>query len=337
MQVRVLQNISSIEPFLREWEELWSRCPQATPFQRPEWIFSWMQIFQPREPLLLEFRRCGNLVGLAPLLVYEAGSDRVLSFMGGGVSDYLDVLFDPAVASEAVQLFWELVITMGEGEHAWNTLDLTDLPRASYLLADSAQWPKLIDGTCPILSLPAAKDSRPAIPFRQLKNLRNARNRLARAGGGEIEVARPETLDLLLSSIFRLHARRWQSVGQCGVLANGAIQAFHRKIAPMLLGKGILRLYGLRLKQRHIASLYALFAGETAYCYLQGFDPDFAWFSPGTQILGAAIQDAVEQGKRKVDFLRGREPYKYHWGTQDEPTFRIHARNPVLSNSQPAA
>jgi CelD/BcsL family acetyltransferase involved in cellulose biosynthesis len=321
----------------REWEELWSRCPQATPFQRPEWIFSWMQIFQPREPLLLEFRRCGNLVGLAPLLVYEAGADRILSFMGGGVSDYLDVLFEPAVAWEAVQLFWELVMKMGAEERAWNTLDLTDLPGASDLLAGSAQWPKRIDGTCPILSLPTAKDSRPAIPFRQLKNLRNARNRLARAGGGEIEVARPETLDLLLGSIFRLHARRWQRVGQRGVLCNGAIQAFHRKIAPQLLEKGILRLYGLRWKQRQIASLYALFAGETAYLYLQGFDPDFAWFSPGTQILGAAIQDAVEQGKRKVDFLRGREAYKYHWGTRDEPTFRIYARNPVLSNRQLAA
>jgi CelD/BcsL family acetyltransferase involved in cellulose biosynthesis len=330
MQVRILQNVSSIEPILLEWDELWSRCPQATPFQRPEWIFSWMQVFQPREPLLFEFRQNGALVGLAPLLIYEAGSDRILAFMGGGVSDYLDVLFDPAIAAEAVQLSWDLVVQLGRGEHVWNRLDLTDLPRASCLLADSGQWSRQIHGACPILSLPAGNDSKPAIPFRKLRNLKNARNRLRRAGGGEIEVARRETLQPLLSSLFRLHARRWQSVGQCGVVSDRAIQTFHRKIAPQLLEKGVLRIYGLRLKQHYIASLYALFGSETAYCYLQGFDPDFAWFSPGTQILGAAIEDAINHGKRKVDFLRGREPYKYHWGTQEEPTFRIHAPNPVV-------
>jgi CelD/BcsL family acetyltransferase involved in cellulose biosynthesis len=331
MQVRILQNISSIEPLLGEWDELWSRCPQATPFQRPEWMFSWMQVFQPREPLLVEFRRDGALVGLAPLLIYESGSDRVLAFMGGGVSDYLDVLFDPAVTAEAVQLFWDLVLQLGNGEHAWNTLNLTDVPGASCLLVHTGrQWPERIDNACPILTLPAAKDSKPAIPFRQLRNLKNARNRLGRAGGGEIEVAGRETLESLLSSVFRLHGRRWQNVGQCGVVSDNTVQRFHRKVAPLLLEKGILRIYGLRVRQQYIASLYTLFGSEAAYCYLQGFDPDFAWFSPGTQIIGAAIEDAVKEGKRKVDFLRGREAYKYHWGTQDEPTFRIHASSSSL-------
>jgi CelD/BcsL family acetyltransferase involved in cellulose biosynthesis len=329
MQVRILGSLLSIEPILREWDELWTRCPQATPFQRPEWIFSWMQVFQPCEPLLFEFRRDGNLVGLAPLLIYEAGSQRILAFMGGGVSDYLDVLFDPAIAAEAVQFFWELVLQLGEGEHVWNTLDLTDLPSASCLLADSAGWPKRVDGVCPILSLPAGKNAKPAIPFKQLRNLRNARNRLGRAGGGEIELAGPETLDIFLDCVFCLHGRRWQGVGQCGVVSDDTIQTFHRKVTPELLEKGLLRIYALRLKQHYIASLYALFGPDTAYCYLQGFDPEFAWFSPGTQILGAAIEDAINHGKHKVDFLRGREPYKYHWGTHDEPTFRIQAPNPM--------
>jgi CelD/BcsL family acetyltransferase involved in cellulose biosynthesis len=94
----------------------------------------------------------------------------------------------------------------------------------------------------------------------------------------------------------------------------------------VLLEKGVLRLYALRLRDRVLAALYALFEKEVAYCYLQGFDPEFAPFSPGAQILAAVIEDAVRHQKRSIDFLRGREAYKYSWGAQDTATYRLRAR-----------
>jgi CelD/BcsL family acetyltransferase involved in cellulose biosynthesis len=109
------------------------------------------------------------------------------------------------------------------------------------------------------------------------------------------------------------------------VLADPAIQSFHEVAAPQLLERGVLRLYGLRLNGRIIASLYTLFARDTACFYLQGFDPDYARFSPGTQLLGSVIADAVREGKHRIDFLRGREPYKQHWGAAESSTFRVQA------------
>jgi len=81
----------------------------------------------------------------------------------------------------------------------------------------------------------------------------------------------------------------------------------------------------MRLNSRLIAALYTLFERDTVYCYLQGFDPEYARFSPGTQLLGAAIADATREGKQRIDFLRGREPYKRHWGACEVPTFRVQA------------
>jgi CelD/BcsL family acetyltransferase involved in cellulose biosynthesis len=72
-----------------------------------------------------------------------------------------------------------------------------------------------------------------------------------------------------------------------------------------------------------IATLYALVESDVVYCYLQGFDPAYKALSPGAQILAAVIDDAVREAKASVDFLRGREPYKYVWGAADRDTYRL--------------
>jgi CelD/BcsL family acetyltransferase involved in cellulose biosynthesis len=35
------------------------------------------------------------------------------------------------------------------------------------------------------------------------------------------------------------------------------------------------------------------------------------------------IDDAIRDGKRSVDFLRGRESYKYAWGGRDQETYQL--------------
>ncbi|PYX04762.1 MAG: glycosyl transferase, partial [Acidobacteria bacterium] len=139
------------------------------------------------------------------------------------------------------------------------------------------------------------------------------------------EFATRGSLPSFLDTLFHLHGQRWSRSGKPGVLADPAIQSFHEVAAPQLLERGVLRLYGLRLNGRIIASLYTLFERDTACFYLQGFDPDYARFSPGTQLLGSVIADAVREDKHRIDFLRGREPYKQHWGAAESSTFRVQA------------
>jgi CelD/BcsL family acetyltransferase involved in cellulose biosynthesis len=159
--------------------------------------------------------------------------------------------------------------------------------------------------------------------------VKSARKKIQKLGRIRVEVAKRETLDELLEALFRLHETRWSEAGQAGVFANEQVRCFHQRVAPVLLDKGVLRLYGLRLNGQIIASLYALFEKEIAYCYLQGFDPAFAEVSPGAQILAAVIEDAIHERKTAVDFLRGREAYKYAWGARDVPTYRLCGRKPA--------
>jgi CelD/BcsL family acetyltransferase involved in cellulose biosynthesis len=327
-ETRILTVPAQLHGIAGEWIDLCEHCTEATPFQRPEWLLPWTDAFCPKNIFAVEVRREKTLVGLAPLLVYPRDQEQVLAFMGGGVSDYLDLLATPGCEDEILAATLDAVNTIG----GWTTLDLTDLPANSVLHRTTLRTLSTPHDYCSALKLPSTKNELLQLfSKRQRANLRNAQSRLERAGGGQFELATAETFAEFLEDLFRLHASRWSQEGQPGVLADEQVKAFHRESAPKLTAKGILRLYRLRLKERTIAVLYALLSRSTVFCYLQGFDPEFAFVSPGTQLMFFAMEDAVQLGMRKFDFLRGEEAYKSHWRAQTETTYRIHASRPELN------
>jgi CelD/BcsL family acetyltransferase involved in cellulose biosynthesis len=63
--------------------------------------------------------------------------------------------------------------------------------------------------------------------------------------------------------------------------------------------------------------------GDSVYYYNAGVEPDARELSPGVVMVACYMQRAIEFGRRRVDFLRGDEPYKYEWGAVDEPIERL--------------
>ena len=323
LTARVIRDCNSLRELSGEWTQLWERCGQLTTFQRPEWLLPWVEAFQPHKLCVVEVRSDRQLRGLAPMFCYERDGERVLAPLGAGITDYLDWLIHPEAAEETVHKILEHLETWDE---PWDSLDLPDVPEFSALRkhADVLSLRRVSQQVCPALRLPyEARELRAVIPERQRKNLRTARNRLQRAGAAHVEIANAQTLPEFLDALLHLHSMRWQHFGMPGVLSEECVQKFHERSAPELLRAGVLRFYGLRLQGELIAVLHTLCERDAIYCYLQGFDPEYSFVSPGMQIIAAVIQDAIREGKRTVDFLRGAEPYKYSWGARDRLTCHL--------------
>ena len=335
IQVRVATTLSELRELEPEWNRLWARCPQLTIFQSPDWLIPWVEVCAPWRLWVLKARRENTLVGLAPLFIYGTEGDRIAAPLGAGITDYLDVLIDPDVpqALDAlIQFLWA---------HAseWTELHFPDVPGNSLLLQhnfpgefdlqdsdrDSSRQRECdrqlnICEFCPQLNLPASIDElKTVVPAKQLRNLRAARRQLE----GQVELATPATLDELLTTLFRLHEKRWQLEGEAGMSSEPRVQELHRQVAPRLLDRGVLRLFGLRHGGKLIACLMAFFERDVARLYMQGYDPEYARGSPGAQLVGAALEQAIIEKRRTIDFMRGRERYKYYWGSRDVPTFQL--------------
>jgi CelD/BcsL family acetyltransferase involved in cellulose biosynthesis len=259
---------------------------------------------------VLVVRREGRLAALAPLLVYLKEGKRTAAFCGGGVSDYCDVVTGPDGEEEAVSA---LLAYLVDRRDRWDIADFEPLPGDSPLL----RTPEGHTGTrdvCPALDLPErVEDLGKIVPTRQLANLRKYRRKAEALGDLRLHSGSwKETLDILLR--FYL-SRRGEANGD-------TLRAFHREAAAGFQARGTLGLYLLCLNGDPLAALYGFRERHTFYCYMQGFDERWAKLSPGVMVVGGVIEEVIRQGVRRIDFLRGREPYKYWWGATDRETFR---------------
>lgn len=315
-----LRDIGALEAIRGEWQRLFDRCPQATPFQSPDWAIAWWRHYGEGVLLSWAIRAAGRLVGVAPLYIRER---RVL-LVGNGNSDYLDLLCERAWAGRAIDRLFPLLQAHGG---LWDACEFQQLAAGSPLLGAALPvgWREetVVQEHCPVLDL-----SQPATSAEMRRRAQADRRRLEKMGRVDVERATAGNFDEIFAALVALHRARWAARGLPGVLDMARDQAFHRAAAAGLLCRGLLRLYGLRVDGRIVAALHAFHAHGRTCFYLGGFDPRFARFSPGGQILAHAVEQAIAEGAAAFDFLRGREPYKYRWGAVDRDTFLRRMRAP---------
>jgi CelD/BcsL family acetyltransferase involved in cellulose biosynthesis len=310
MTCTVLRDITDLEAIADEWKALWRRAPDATPFQSPMWLLPWWHRFGGQELHAVAVRDDGELTALAPLYILREDDESLGLLLGTGVSDYLDLLGSDGTAITSA--------LAGADCQLW---DLQQLRPSSPLLAAPAP-----DGftesteeqdRCPILPLEGELLSTHA-----RKKLRYYRRALEREAPVLYETATADNLDELLTALYELHAARWRQRNLPGVLGDDIIQSFHREVARAMLAENTLRMYAMRIGDRIAAVFYGFAHQGTTYYYLSGYDPAYEKRSIGNVLVAHAVDEAVREGARTFDFLRGAEEYKYAWGAKDRMNTR---------------
>jgi CelD/BcsL family acetyltransferase involved in cellulose biosynthesis len=306
-----------------EWSELWKRSGK-TLFQSPDWLLPWWRWLGRGKHLVVAARLGNRLVGICPWQIEEEqGRGRVV-LMGGDETDYQDVLFEPDLAAE----IWLAVLEYLERHRGiWDECEFLNLPAESVLL--NLELPpgwkeeRVAQEACPLLEMRHCEgELSRTIPSRQFAKLRYYQRRAEGIGPVEFQTANKNNFEELFQGFLELHRMRWESAGERGVLGAREVQGFHHEAARAFLGKEMLRLYVMRIRGCLAASFYGFEYLNRVYYYLGGFHPDFAAVSPGTIMLGHAIQEAIREGVGSFDFLRGAERYKYFWGAEDRLNFR---------------
>lgn len=330
----ILHSEADLRTIAAEWRRLWAEDSHATPFQSPHWNLAWWHHLNPGGTLaIVAVRHQSVLIALAPwyLSSYGEAGQRVLRFLGTGVSDYLDVL-----QPQRHKISWFRDLAQWSLQQLnCDECDLDELSCDSALMANTASEPVYYvehRSVCPVLHLSDSSDSLDgSISRAAARALGYYRRRLAREHQFEIEAADQQNIEYLLSELFRLHHELWATRGQSGVLCGKQIAEFHHEAALGLLNEDALRLYVLRIDGRSAAVFYGFACHRRTYYYLGGFAPEFARFNPGTILIGHAIEQAIQEQSLEFNFLRGGEPYKYWWGASDRFSYRLRLPKVVLS------
>ncbi|NIO15839.1 MAG: GNAT family N-acetyltransferase [Deltaproteobacteria bacterium] len=76
-------------------------------------------------------------------------------------------------------------------------------------------------------------------------------------------------------------------------------------------------------RDERVAALMIFDYGGDYLLYNSGFDPAHRRSSPGIVLISDAIKRAIGEGRKRFDFLRGEERYKYELGSRNRAVYRV--------------
>lgn len=274
--------------------------PFVGPFPCDEFLTTWWDHLGTGEPVTL--RRAGTALPLVSV-------DGALSCAGdASVTDYHSPLGTD---------YEELAIGLMELEQTATSVTLDSLPGDSArglheALTDLGAAPAIVEA-----DLTAVVE----IEGEYLDGLsKKQRHEVRRKYRRFLETAGQPTLDRSPDGAFdRFVDLHRQSAGEKGSFLDGPMQGFFDGLAS-LPGWEFSELVTSGMT---VASLFGFRSAETYYLYNSAFDPRFREASPGIVALYLLIEDLVQSGCRRVDFLKGDEVYKFRMGAARRPLYTV--------------
>ncbi len=335
VEVEVITDEDASVRLAPAWEAIHRAAGARSGFATWPWLRAWWAEIEhpPGASLRLYVARAGGaVVGIAP--TYLDG--RVLRMLGETRvgSEHLDLLVaDAHRAAVAAAIAGAIA-----NDDALDAVELVDLVEGS-ALAEGLAAAGLIGAVdeawqvLPYLPLPGSAAAWEASMSSNMRyNVRRKLKRLSQRypAARLVVVDQEDALPAALDRLFELHARRWETKGQAGNFVRDDVRAFHRRVAPALLEREVLRLYQLEVEPGRIAAtLYCLRSGGREQYLQAGFDPAFEDVSAGFCLMARVIAAAADAGVTEFDFLRGTESYKTHWATAQRTTRRFAAARPT--------
>jgi CelD/BcsL family acetyltransferase involved in cellulose biosynthesis len=316
----------------RDWSELVSRDPAGTIFHTPEYLKLYWEEFGEDGHLLLAFGDAddGRQVGATAFEIVG----ETLRFLGGTeVTDYMGPVGDPEAAAGFAEALWDGLI----GRDDWGEADLRGLAEDSAwlpLLAEAARSRSLgveesedQNGVAPFIDLPASwGEYLEELPSKLRHEIRRKAKKLeAEAGPYDVQTATEETLLPFLDRFVELHRT---SEGPKGVFMVPGMEIFFRRLGEALCARGAFRLSFLRLAGEMAAGTIGFVHDGTYALYNSAFDRRWQGLAPGMVLVAEDIRQAIEEGCRRFDLLKGDYPYKYRFGARPRAVRRLVVERP---------
>lgn len=166
----------------------------------------------------------------------------------------------------------------------------------------------------PFIDLPASwKEYLAGLERRQRKEIKRKFKRLEEVNYEFAAENNPE-------EFFRLHRL---SDPHKNKFMSRPMEAFFRELLATPIPGWEKHLDFLKIDGQYAAATVSFISQDEWWLYNSGYDPQFNYFSPGVVLKAQTIRLAIAAGKKKYDFLRGSERYKYDLGAKDLPLYRI--------------
>jgi CelD/BcsL family acetyltransferase involved in cellulose biosynthesis len=330
MKLHLLTDLNEILEHQAQWNDVANRRP----FFQWEWMANWLkhQVDSVTPAVIVAEDDQQRWIGIAPFCVESKPLMRKLRFLGSGpvCSDYLGLITSSDLEQRFAESITDWLLQNLRTNGPLGTIDALELEGVSLRDESSRNFFELLNASgfkshsvplegCWAVDL---QDSWEAMNASFSKSLRRkTRKAVQRLTSADTIIQSTDDYELaeLWPNFVDLHQKRRQMLGQPGCFVDSNFEMFLRDSVAGLIAAGRAELLTINCADRPLASILLLNDGQTVFMYQSGMDPDNLASEPGYQIAVLAIQNSINKGFRRLDFLRGDEPYKSRWLTKRIP------------------
>ncbi|MFC2005899.1 GNAT family N-acetyltransferase [Chloroflexota bacterium] len=292
-------------------------------FILPAWLKVWWQEFGSGNEIYLgAIRQEENIIGIAPLLI----KGRRASIIGSvDVCDYLDFIIAPGMETDFFNTLLDDLRQKGI-----DNLDLRALRPDSTVLtnlvgiAQDHKYEVLCqeEDVSVELDLPATWEEYMAtLSTKQRHEVRRKLRRLSETGKVDYrryEVSQQEVGNFLNTFLKLFTLSREDKAN----FMTNQMESFFRSLTKAMAEIGLLRFGALEIDSIPTAMVMYFDYDDCVYLYNSGYDPQYNSLSAGLLSKVLCIKESIQEGKKRFDFLKGAETYKYHLGGRGIPLYR---------------
>jgi len=330
VQIRTYSSWAALEEIMPGWERLLRDNENLSIFSTPEWLRSWWEAFSADRSLtvLALSGAQGSLIGIAPLYFEHTkhpffGQVKQLRLVGDGSgdSDSLDLIVAPGEEGKCVAALLRWITQQQNcGICAFNTLAGDSLVAQTLrVVLREKKWPFRITLT-PNSAIPLPSRWESYIEELSPK-FRRLITRCRRKLESEYQVCfrrceSPREIPEMLEMLYRLHQKRWSSVGEPGTFRSAQRRDLYARMARAFFERGWLELWSLELNGGPVAAQMSFRYRNRVYVLQEGFDTDYSVYQVGHVLRAGTFEYFIRTGVNVYDFLGGTSPEKQRWGAE---------------------
>jgi len=295
-------------------------------FVLPDWMQVWWQVFGAGYEMSIRTVRDGDkIIGIAPLMI----KDRTACFIGGtDVCDYNDFITVPGREKD----FFNTLLDDMKSKNI-SSLELKHVRPDSTVLKNLVaiaegrgyEVVSVKEDVSVEMELPATfEEYLEKLDTKQRHEVKRKMRRLTEEGKIEYRfIAEGGALMPAMDTFYRMFVESRQDKA---AFLTEQMKSYFNLLVNTMAENGLLRLGILELDNKPVAEIMCFDYHDCIYLYNSGYDPQYVALSAGLLSKVFAIKDSIENGKKRFDFLKGAETYKYRLGGQEVPLYRCRIR-----------
>ncbi len=337
LHARLFINLEELTPYAERWNQLLQLSQGNTIFLTWEWLYAWQTYVAGDNPLFIiaVFDNEEQLQAFLPLYQTSFKFCKYISYtclrpMGDCHcgAEYPDLISAPEVIEEALSCIGTCLQTHRQ---KWDCLYLRYVAgwddaklRLTRLYTGQRAFFRQQATVFSSITLPANIETFNRETSALYPLIHRQKKKLDRTGSVSISLCQQEhDLPLYLDSLFLLHKKRWESVGQKGsFIRRPLMQKFYRGFAATALRKGWLKIFALQLDGKIMAIQIGYLYAGIFYQLQEGFDPAGPG-GLGNVLRHAVIEWCISNKVQAYDYLSGAEEHKLKWGARQRVGYHL--------------